>query len=243
MTVSLAGKKVLIAGATGAVGRAVTEAVREAGAWVAGLYCRDEARAAALRQRGVVMVRADLSDRARARAAAAEAVEAAGEALDGLIYAAGNTRDRIFLKMEDEAWDEVMRLHLDGLAACARVVLGGMRRRGSGRIIALGSIAGSTGRAGQTNYSAAKAATVGFVKSLAKEVGRFGVSANVVCPGFVESRMTRSAGPKAWERARSDSALGTLSSVETAASFIVWLLSDLCQGVTGQVFHLDSRVV
>jgi acetoacetyl-CoA reductase/3-oxoacyl-[acyl-carrier protein] reductase len=104
-------------------------------------------------------------------------------------------------------------------------------------------MAGLTGRAGQANYSAAKAGTVGFMKSLGLEVGRWGITANVICPGFIDSKLTRAAPAEVWERARTDSACGTLSSVEVVASFTTWLLSDLCHGVTAQVFNLDSRIL
>ena len=242
MDISLTGKHILIAGATGAIGGAVARAAREAGAWVMGSYLKNETQARELEGAGILMKQADLSDRAAAAGLVRHALGKAGS-LDGLVYSAGNTRDHTLLKMSDLEWDEVMKLHLDGLVACCRAVLPGMQERRQGKIAAIGSQSGLTGRVGQANYSAAKAATVGFVKSLAREAGRFGVAANVVCPGFIESRMTRSAPPEAWERAKSASALGTVSSVETVASFTAWLLSDLCSGVTGQVFQLDSRIL
>lgn len=242
MDISLVGKKILITGATGAVGGAIAEAAREAGAWVAGSYLQDEARAREMGVRGLCMVRSDLTDCKQARGLVRQVLDQAGH-LDALVYAAGNARDRTLLKMTDAEWDEVLRLHLDGLAACCRAVLPGMQERRQGKIVAIGSYAGLTGRVGQANYSAAKAGTIGFIKALAREAGRFGVTANVVCPGFVDSKMTRGAPPEAWERAKVASALGTVSSVEVAASFATWLLSDLCFGVTGQVFQLDSRIL
>jgi NAD(P)-dependent dehydrogenase (short-subunit alcohol dehydrogenase family) len=242
MTISLTGKRILITGATGAIGSAITFAAREAGAWVMGSYLQNETRAREMEATGILMARGDLSDRAQAGDLVKQALEQAGS-LDGLVYSAGNTRDRTLLKMSDPEWDEVMRLHLDGLMACCRAALPGMQERRQGKIVAIGSQSGLTGRVGQVNYSAAKAATVGFIKALAREAGRFGVTANVVCPGFIESQMTRSAPPEAWERAKAASALGTISSVETVASFTAWLLSDLCSGVTGQVFQLDSRIL
>ena len=241
MIVSLAGKKILVTGATGAIGQAVAERLRECGAWVAGSYLGSEETAREMEKKKISMTRADLSHREEARRLVRRVLEQAGH-LDGLVYTAGNTRDRTFLKMTDEEWDDVLRLHLDGLMACCREVLPAMRQRGGGKLVALGSISGAIGRAGQANYSAAKAAVVGFMKSLAREAGRFGVSANVILPGFVDSRMTRSAPPEAWERAKADSAMGRISDAQVAASFIAWMLSDFCQGVTGQVFNLDSRV-
>ncbi len=242
MEISLTGKKILVTGATGAIGGAIAEAAREAGAWVAGSYFQDDSKARELGKSGVLMLRADLSQRDQARGLVRQVLEQAGS-LDALVYSAGNAQDRMLAKMTDSEWDAVLRLHLDGLAACCQAVLPGMQERRQGKVIAIGSYAGLTGRIGQANYSAAKAGTIGFVKSLAREAGRFGVTANVICPGFIESKMTRSAPPEAWDRAKAASALGTVSSVEVAASFATWLLSDLCFGVTGQVFQLDSRIL
>lgn len=241
MQVSLSDKKILVAGATGAVGRAVAERLQECGAWVAGSYHRSEGAAAELSRRGFSMVQADLSRREEARGLVRRVLEEAGH-LDGLVYAVGNTRDRTLQKMTDGEWDDVLRLHLEGLMACCREALPAMRQRGAGKLVAVGSISGAIGRAGQANYSAAKAAVVGFMKSVAREAGRFGVAANVVMPGFVDSRMTRAAPPEAWERAKQDSAMGAISDAEVTASFTAWLMSDFCRGVTGQVFNLDSRV-
>ncbi len=241
MNVSLSGKKILVTGATGAVGRAIAERLRECGARVAGSYHASEEAAAELTRQGVSMIRADLSRREEARALVRRALEEAGP-LDGFVHTAGNSRDRTLAKMTDEEWDDVLRLHLDGLMACCRELLPGMRERRAGKLVAIGSISGRIGRAGQANYSAAKAAAVGFMKSVAREAGRYGVTANVVLPGFVDSRMTRGAPPEVWERAKQDSALGTISDAQVAASFTAWLLSDLCHGVTGQVFNLDSRI-
>lgn len=241
MEISLDGKKVLVAGATGAIGRVLAERLQECGAWVAGSYHRSEETAAELGRRGLSMVRADLSRREEAKGLVRRVLEEAGH-LDGLVYAAGNTRDRTLQKMTDGEWDDVVRLHLEGLMACCREVLPAMRQRGAGKLVAVGSISGAIGRAGQANYSAAKAAVVGFMKSVAREAGRFGVSANVVLPGFVDSRLTREAPPEAWERAKQDSAMGTISDADVTASFTAWLMSDLCRGVTGQVFNLDSRI-
>lgn len=241
MNLTLIGKKVLITGATGAIGGAILEAARESGAWVAGSYFSDEAQAERLRAQGILVEQVDLTDRNQARAFVHRVLSSAGN-LDALVYCAGNTRDHTLPKLTDQEWDEVFELHLEGLVVCTQALLPSWQSHRCGKLIAIGSMSGEVGRVGQANYSAAKAATVAFVKSVAKEMGRFGITANVVCPGFIDSKMTRAAPPQAWERAKADSALGTISSVEVVASFTTWLLCDLCVGVTGQVFHLDSRV-
>lgn len=208
---------------------------------MAGSYFKDDVQAQALKGRGLFMVQADLTDRAQARALVDSALKETTH-LDAVVYAAGNTRDRLLLKMTDEEWDEVRSIHLDGLMACWRAVLPSMKERRCGKLVAIASRSGLTGREGQANYSAAKAATLGFVKTVAREMGRFGITANAVSPGFIDSKMTRAAPPQAWERAKAESALGIVSSVETIASFMTWLLSDWAQGVTGQLFQLDSRI-
>ncbi len=240
MTVSLAGKRIFVAGASGAVGRAIAETALESGARVTGSYFRNQTEATRLSSRGILMLQADLSDRTQARRCAEQALEQLGS-IDSFVYAAGNTADHTLAKLTEGEWDSVFGVHLNGLVSCAQAVLPSMRGNKAGKIAAIGSLSGLIGRAGQANYSAAKAATVAFIKTLAREEGRFGISANVVCPGFVDSAMTRSAPPAAWDRAKNDSALGTISSVEVVSSFMTWLLSDLCYGVTGQVFQLDSR--
>ena len=241
MKISLEGKKILITGASGAIGGAIARAALEAGAWVAGSYLHSDEDARALKSKGAFLMKADLTDRAQARSLVS-AVLSEADFLDGLVYAAGSARDRTVAKMSDAEWDEVMRVHLDGLFAAVQAVLPKMREQKSGKLIAISSLSGVIGRLGQPNYSAAKAGMIGFMKSAAKEAGRFGVTANVICPGFMDSRMTRATPPEAWERAKTESALGTIGSVETVASFTVWMLSDLCRNVTGQVFQLDSRI-
>ena len=209
---------------------------------MAGLYFQNRAAAEALEGEGIRPFQADLGDRLQARRLVEQVLQETNGVLDALVYAAGNTRDRQLLKLSDSDWDQVLALHLTGLAACCQAVLPGMQQRRSGKILAIGSQAGLTGRIGQSNYSAAKAGMIGLMKSIAREQGRFGVTANVVCPGFVDSAMTRAAPPEAWDRAKAASALGTLSSVDVVASFVAWFLSDHCAGVTGQVFQLDSRI-
>ena len=242
MTISLSGKRVLVTGATGAIGGAIAQAICESDGQVYASYFRDEEGARRLESRCARVFQADLTRRSEARALVLKVLQEAGS-LDALVYTAGNARDHTLGKMTDEEWDSVLKLHLEGLAFCAQAILPSMRERKSGKLVAMGSLSGVIGRLGSANYAAAKAGVVGFMKSVAKEAGRFGVSANVILPGFIDSKMTRAAAPEAWDRAKADSALGTISSAGTAASFTVWLLSDMCQGVTGQVFHLDSRVV
>ncbi|PIQ81986.1 MAG: beta-ketoacyl-ACP reductase [Candidatus Omnitrophica bacterium CG11_big_fil_rev_8_21_14_0_20_64_10] len=241
MIADLTGRRILVAGATGGIGRAVAGAVQASGAQVLGSYRTDRKGAETLEGQGIRMVQADLTDRAQARDLVKRAL--ADGPLDGLVYAAGNTRDKTLLKMTDADWDEVLALHLTGLFVCFQAALPHMKERRAGRLIAFGSYGGATGRIGQANYAAAKAGTVGFVKTVAREMGRFGVTANVILPGFIDSKMTRAVPEAGWERARADSALGEVGSAESAAAFTAWLLSDAGRSVTGQVLSIDSRIL
>ena len=242
MNISLQGKRILVTGATGGIGCRIAQTLQDSGAWVAGSYFKDEEKAAELRTRGLHLIQADLRDRSQARSLVAKALQEAGH-LDSLVYCAGNTRDRLFATLSDEEWDEVIKLHVEGLVFSVQALLPSMKERGAGTILSFTSMAGLTGRAGQANYAAAKSAALGFIKTIAREMGRFGITANAVSPGFIDSKMTRQAPPEVWERAKADSVLGKVSSVETVASFTTWLLSDLAQGVTGQLFQLDSRIL
>jgi len=242
MNISLKDKRILVTGATGGVGSAVVQAILSAGGTVIGSYFQDEETADKLRGQGVQMLKADLRDRDQIRSLIQTALGDEGK-LDALVYAAGNARDGLFIKMSDTDWDDVLAVHLNGLATALQAVLPSMKKAKAGKLIALGSFGGQTGRVGQANYAAAKAGTVGLVKTIAKEAGRFGVSANVVFPGFIDSKMTQATPPQVWERAKADSAMGRLSLAPVVASFIVWMLSDLCEGVTGQLFPIDSRIL
>jgi len=110
--------------------------------------------------------------------------------IDILINNAGVTRDRSFMKMSVEEWDTVRNINLNGLFNTCKAVIPHMRAGGYGRIVSASSINGILGAFGQTNYAATKAATIGFTKSMAKEVGKYGITANAIAPGFVKTAMT-----------------------------------------------------
>ena len=128
-------------------------------------------------------------------AAATDAVLAAIEAKYGpvaiLVNNAGITRDNLLLRMKDDEWDAIMATNLKSVFRLSKAVLRGMMKARHGRIIKISSVVGSSGNAGQTNYAAAKAALVGFTKSLAREVGSRNITVNCVAPGFIDTDMTR----------------------------------------------------
>lgn len=132
----------------------------------------------------------DITNRQEVQVATKKIIDTHGR-IDILINNAGIVRDRSFLKMSDEEWDQVINVNLNGVYNCTKSVIPHMVNAGYGRIVSASSINGLQGAFGQTNYSASKAAIIGFTRSLAKEVGKNGITVNVVAPGFVLTDMTK----------------------------------------------------
>ena len=235
----LRGKTILVTGASGTIGSAIVRAAKRDGAWVAGTYLAhrpepDQCPADLLEP-------VDVTQREAVTQWVAKAVQRTGQ-IDGLVTAAGTVADRTLVKMTDEEWHTVLATHLTGTFLAVQAVLPSMMYHRLGKIVTVISQAGLHGRFGQANYSAAKAGVLGFTKSAAQELGRWGIEVNALCPGFTPSRMTKTVPPDGWERARVQSALGTVADAEVAADLALWLLSDRCRGITGQIFHVDSRI-
>lgn len=234
----LRGKTILVAGASGAIGGAIVRAAKREGAWVAGAFLTH--RPDPVQCPADLLEALDVTDRQALIRWVAEALTHSGQ-IDGLVAAHGNLADRTLVKMTDAEWNTVIATHLTGTFHAVRAVLPSMQYHRLGKILTVISMAGLHGRFGQANYSAAKAAVLGFTKSAAQELGPWGIEVNAICPGFTPSRMTETVPSEGWERARTASALGTVAEPEVLADLAVWLLSDRCRGVTGQVFHVDSR--
>ncbi len=157
-----------------------------------------------------------------------------------LVNNAGIRRDKLLIRMEPEDWDDVMAVNLRSVYLCTRGALLGMLKGRWGRIISISSVAGLAGNEGQANYAAAKAGLIGFTKSVAKEMGSRGITANVVAPGFVETELTSDLSEKMRERARSMIALGRWGSPAEIASVVGYLASDDASYVTAQVIVVDG---
>ena len=240
---SLAGRTALVTGASGGIGGAIARALHGQGATVALSGTRRDALdalAAELGDRAHVCP-ADLSDPAAAEALVTAAEAAAGP-LHILVNNAGLTRDGLVMRMRDADWDAVMDVDLAAPFRLSRAALRGMVKRRAGRIIAIGSVVGSTGNPGQANYAAAKAGLVGMTKALAAEVGSRGITVNVVAPGFVETAMTEKlAGPQR-ERLVAAIPLGRMGQPADVAAAVVYLASDEAAWVTGATLHVNGGV-
>jgi 3-oxoacyl-[acyl-carrier protein] reductase len=235
----------LVTGASRGIGAAIAETLAAQGFDVAVGYASDADGAArtaaavtALGRRAVAL-QADVSDEAEAAELVAAAETELGP-LDAVILNAGITRDGLFVRMPAEDWRLVIDTNLTGAFYVSRAAVRGMLRRRSGSIVALSSIVGLTGNAGQANYAAAKAGVIGMVKSLAKEVGGRGIRVNAVAPGYITTDMTADLSDDQRDQILANTPLGRLGTPADVADAVAFLCSDAAAFVTGSVIRVDG---
>ena len=223
-------------GGSRGIGRAIALELARAGAAVTLSYRsgKDEAESAAA-EAGGNAVQADASDAEDAK----RLVEAAGE-LDILVNNAGVTRDGLLARMSDDDWSDVLATNLGGVFYTCRAAARGMMKRRSGAIVNISSIVGLHGNPGQTNYSASKAGIIGFTKALARELGNRGVRANVVAPGYVDTRLTQVIADEMKELMLANTPLGRFGTPEDVAGAVRFLCSDEAAFITGEVLLVDG---
>jgi 3-oxoacyl-[acyl-carrier protein] reductase len=233
---SLEGKTALVTGGSRGIGRAIALELARAGATVVVGYRegREEAESVAVEAGGRAL-QADVSEPDAAR----ELVEAAGE-LDILVNNAGVTRDGLIARMSDEDWQTVLQTNLSSIFYTCRAAARPMMKRRAGAIVNVSSIVGVHGNPGQTNYAAAKAGIIGFTKSLARELGSRGVRANVVAPGYVNTRLTDVLPEEARAAMLGATPLGRLGDPVDVAGAVRFLCSDEAAFITGEVLLVDG---
>ncbi len=233
---SLKGKAALVTGGSRGIGRAIAIELARAGASVTLSYrsAKEEAEEVA-REAGGSAVQADVSDPEEAK----RLVDEAGE-LDILVNNAGVTRDGLIARMSDQDWSDVIGTNLGGVFHTCRAASRGMMKRRGGSIVNISSIVGLHGNPGQTNYSASKAGVIGFTKALARELGNRGVRANVVAPGYVDTRLTQVIADEMKQLMLTNTPLGRFGQPEDVAGAVRFLCSDEAAFITGEVLLVDG---
>jgi 3-oxoacyl-[acyl-carrier protein] reductase len=224
---------VLVTGGNRGIGRSIAEEFIRQGHRVAVTVRSGEGPA------GSLSVHADVTDPASLDAAFLEVEEKLG-AVEVLIANAGITRDTLLMRMTDEEFEEVINTNLNGVFRVLRRASKGMIKAKYGRVILIGSVVGLLGSAGQVNYSAAKSALVGMARSVTRELGARGITANVVAPGFIDTDMT-AALPEAQQDAyKKQIPLGRFAQPEEVAKVVSWLASDEASYISGAVIPVDG---
>jgi 3-oxoacyl-[acyl-carrier protein] reductase len=243
VSMGLQGRTALVTGASGAIGRACAVALAGQGARVVVAYGSDEQGAAEtagqVKSAGgeAVVAQADLSQ----PTAAKDLVAAAGsDGVDILVNNAGLTRDGLLLRMRDQDFGDVLEVNLTAAFRCTREALRGMLRRRWGRVISISSVVGLVGNAGQANYAASKAGLIGLTLSVAREVAQRGITANVVAPGYVPSKLTDAMSEEAKQATLSGIPAGRLGTPEEVAAAVRFLASEEAGYITGQVLAVDG---
>ncbi|AXN29902.1 3-oxoacyl-ACP reductase FabG [Vibrio coralliilyticus] len=238
---NLEGKIALVTGASRGIGRAIAEILVERGATVIGTATSENGAAAISEYlgengKGLALNVTDI-----------ESIEATLKnindefgAIDILVNNAGITRDNLLMRMKDDEWNDIINTNLTPIYRMSKAVLRGMMKKRAGRIINVGSVVGTMGNAGQTNYAAAKAGVIGFTKSMAREVASRGVTVNTVAPGFIETDMTKALNDEQRAATLANVPAGRLGDPREIASAVAFLASPEAAYITGETLHVNG---
>jgi 3-oxoacyl-[acyl-carrier protein] reductase len=239
----LSGKVALVTGASRGIGRAIARRLAEQGATVVAAARGDHAAecVAAITASGgrAESLSVDVTDSAELERVPGDIVGRHGR-LDILVSNAGITRDQLLMRMKREDWDAVLATNLTASFVLTQAAMRPMLKQRGGRIIAISSVVGQSGNAGQTNYAASKAGLIGFAKALAREVASRAITVNVIAPGMIDTDMTRAINDKGQVDWAAQIPLGRLGSADDIAAAACYLASDEAAYVTGQVIAVNG---
>jgi len=245
MDLCLKDRVAIVTGGASGIGAAIAVALAREGCDVAIVDRRRDAKGEAVLKtitstgRRATLYEADVRDFALAERTVAAVASGFGR-LDVLVCCAGITDDALSWKMTETQWDGVLDVNLKGCFAYARAAGAIMKDRRGGRIVNIASINGLRGKFGQANYAASKGGMVALSKTLARELGKFGVTVNVVAPGMVRTEMAASLPAEVIEKAVDETLVGRLAEPEDCAAVVAFLASDAARHVTGQVVAVDG---
>jgi acetoacetyl-CoA reductase len=230
----------IVTGGTRGIGEAISVALHDTGVAVAAAYAGDDAKAQSFTQRtGIPAFKWNVADPVACDEGTARVVAELGP-VDILINNAGITRDKTMLKMTYEDWKEVIDTNLGGCFNMAKAVFPGMRERGFGRIVNIGSINGQAGQYGQVNYAAAKSGIHGFTKALAQEGAKFGVTVNAIAPGYIDTDMVAAVPQEVLSKIVARIPVGRLGHAEEIARAVKFLCSEDAGFVTGSTMSVNG---
>ncbi|MET9272358.1 3-oxoacyl-[acyl-carrier-protein] reductase [Kribbella sp. NPDC003557] len=229
------GRSVLVTGGSRGIGLAIATAFKDAGDQVAVTYNTSPP------PEGFLGVKCDITDQEQVDAAFDTIAEQHGP-VEVLVANAGITRDTLLLRMSDDDWDAVLQTNLTGSFRVARRAAKGMLRLRKGRIVFISSVVGLLGSPGQVNYAASKSGLIGMARSIARELGSRGITANVVAPGFVETDMTAVLPEETQKQYLGQIPLGRFGLTEEIANAVRWLASEEAGYITGAVIPVDGGI-
>ena len=232
----------LVTGASRGIGAAIADRLANDGARVIGTATTQDGAARiteSLRGRGGRGVVLDVTSQ-ESIDSVIDDIDAKEGAIGILCNNAGITRDMLLLRMKQDDWDAVLQTNLASVFRLSKAVLRGMMKARKGRIISIASVVGLTGNPGQANYAAAKAGMIGFTKSLAREVGSRGITANVVAPGFIDTDMTRALSETQRETLNGQIPLARLGLPSDIAAAVSFLVSADASYITGETLHVNG---
>ena len=230
----------IVTGGTRGIGKAISLALKEQGRTVVANYAGNEEKARAFTaETGIATYRWDVGDH-EATLAGCQQIEQEVGPIDIVVNNAGITRDATLHKMSFDDWNEVMRINLGGCFNLAKATFPGMRERGWGRIVNIGSINGQAGQYGQVNYAAAKSGIHGFTKALAQEGAKFGVTVNAIAPGYIDTDMVAAVPESVLEKIVARIPTGRLGQASEIARGVAFLTAEDAGFVTGSTMSLNG---